>query len=231
MVTRMQKTKANKMKMLKQIAKDLIPSTFMINKLRKSASNSILLTFDDGPHETLTPQILEILEEYQIRAMFFVVGRSVDKNPNLLELIKDKGHYIGNHSYEHHNGPLPSFFDYRRDILKCQELVKSILGSELCFFRPPRGIISPKTLLSARSCRLRSVLWSNAGGEWSHRSTADPATIASALLETLRPRDIVLLHDNNPKVPEILEIILPAVKSRKFDLTDGASSLHQQIYN
>jgi peptidoglycan-N-acetylglucosamine deacetylase len=213
------------MKKLKKIVKGLIPRTLIIQRLSKIASNSILFTFDDGPHKILTPLILEILEEYQVRAMFFVVGRNVYNNPYILKSIKDRGHYIGNHSYEHHNGPLPNFFAYRRDILKCQNLVESIVGSELSFFRPPRGRIIPKTLLAAKSCQLKSILWSNEGGELGNRSVSEPATIAKAVLETLKPRDIILLHDNNPKVPEILKLILPVIKKSKFDLMDGLRSL------
>ena len=216
------------LKTLKKIVKGFIPNTLMIYRLPKSASNSILFTFDDGPHETITPSILEILEGYQIQAMFFVVGRTVYRNPHLLELIKNKGHYIGNHSYEHHNGRFPSFPVYKKDILKCQALVKSIVGFEPCFFRPPRGRINPTTLLAVKSCGLKSVLWSNEGGEWSYRSTAAPTVIARALLETLTPRDVVMLHDNNPKVPKILELILPALKAKNFDLINGLGSLRHQ---
>jgi peptidoglycan/xylan/chitin deacetylase (PgdA/CDA1 family) len=201
-------------KKLKQILKGLVPSTLMIHRLPRSNPNSILFTFDDGPHETLTPLVLDILDEYQVRAMFFVVGRCVYKNPHLLELIKSKGHYIGNHSYEHHNDTLPGFFAYREDILKCQNLVKSLIGSELCFFRPPRGVITPKTLLAARSCRLRSILWSIGCREWAN-SNDSPHTLARALLETLKPRDILLLHDDNPKVPRIWSLFSLSLNQEK----------------
>ncbi len=211
---------------IKKIIKYIIPNNLMIYRLHKDASDSILFTFDDGPDEEITPVVLEYLHEYKVRAIFFVVGRFARRTPHILEMIESKGHYIANHSYEHPNGPLPAFFSFRKDIIKCQNVMKDILGKGPCFYRPPRGIISPKTLLAAKSVRLRTMSWSNEGGEWGNNKSADSRTIANNLLETLSPRDIVLLHDNNPKVPEILDIILPVI-SKKFDLFSGLTSLFE----
>lgn len=215
---------ANMTEIIKQIAKNIIPSNLMTYRLNRKASNSILLTFDDGPHETITPLVLECLEKYKVRAIFFVVGRFAQKNPYLLEMIERKGHCIANHSYEHPNDRVPGFLYFRKDIIKCQNLVKDICGKEPRFYRPPGGLISPKTLLAAKSVGLRSVLWSNAGGEWAERMTAEHSIIAKRLLETLSPRDIVLLHDNNPKVPKILDIILPFL-TKQFDLFNAVEKL------
>ena len=211
-------------KVIKKIIKNSIPNNLMIHRLPRDAANSILFTFDDGPDEKITPLVLEYLEEYNVRAIFFIVGRFALKSPHLLKMIASKGHCIANHTYEHPNGPFPDFFSFRNDIIKCQKVVTDILGKEPNFYRPPRGIMSPKTFLTAKSLHLKYINWSNEGGEWGSNKSADSSAIASDLLATLSPRDIVLLHDNNPKVPDVLETILPII-TKRFDLSIGMTSL------
>ena len=193
----------------------------MVHRLSREASSAILFTFDDGPHKKITPLVLELLEKYQVQAIFFIIGRFAYQNPDLLKMIIKKGHLIGNHTYTHPNNRIPDFFFFRKDIIRCQMLVKDILGIEPIFFRPPRGVINLKPLLAAKSLSLTSILWSNEGGEWGRAKSDDYRIIAEKLLETLKPRDIVLLHDNNPKVLKILDIVLPILKSRKADLSNG----------
>jgi len=212
---------------LKEVIKNVVPNSLMRYKLDKQAASSILLTFDDGPDEKITPFILERLEEYRARAVFFVVGSRVKETPHLLKLIKAKGHLIGNHSYDHPKGKLPgllSFFAYRRDLIRCQDVIEKTIGIKPSLFRPPRGI-NLTSLLAAKSLDLRIVLYSIEGGEWGYRKSWDAQTIGRDLAESLRPRDIVLLHDDNSKVPMILDIILPAIKNKKVDIRNGVNSL------
>jgi len=199
----------------------------MICKLHRRSANSILLTFDDGPDENITPLVLERLEEYRARAVFFVVGHKVQETPHLVNLIKGKGHLIGNHSYSHPKGKLPdlfSLFTYRRDIIRCQGVIEKITGSKPQLFRPPRGL-TLTSLLAARSVNLKTVFYSIEGGEWGYRKSADAQTIGEELVQTLRPRDIVLLHDDNPKIPAILDIIMPAMKENNIDTYNGVNGL------
>lgn len=219
--------KVKEAKALKEAVKNVIPNSLIRYKLDKQALNSILLTFDDGPDEIITPFILERLEEYRARAVFFVVGSKVEETPYLLKLIQAKGHLIGNHSYSHPKGELPgllSFFTYRRDLIKCQDVIEKTIGTKPALFRPPRGI-NPTSLLAAKSLDLRTVLYSIEGGEWGYRKSSDAQTIGKELVKTLRPRDIVLLHDDNDKVPMILDIIMPSIKNKKIDTRNGVSSL------
>jgi peptidoglycan-N-acetylglucosamine deacetylase len=209
-------------KATKKILQAVLPDNILISRLNKDAPNSILLTFDDGPDEKVTPLVLECLEKYNVRAMFFVIGRLAQGLPHILKKIASKGHYIANHGYAYHSDLNRADFNFfRKDIIRCQDLVKDILGEEPCFYRAPRGTISPKTLLAPKILGLKSMLWSNSGEEWGRRLSADAKTIAGELIGTLSPRDIVLLHDNNPKVPEILDTILPVI-SKKYDLCNGA---------
>lgn len=213
------------LKNVKDGIKTIIPDSLMVHRLPRQAQNCIALTFDDGPNEKITPLVLELLEEHRARAIFFVVGRFAINSPLLVKMIREKGHIIGNHTYTHTFDKMPSFLSYRKDIIRCQATIKRITGVEPTLYRSPRGIISPKTLISAKSLNLRTVLWSNEGGEWGNSKSEDYSSIATRLRNTLIPRDILLLHDNNPKVPKILDIILPALNARKIDLYGGVEYL------
>lgn len=88
--------------------------------------NKVALTFDDGPNPEITTQILEILEQFGVRATFFIIGEFAEKFPDLVRLIDEKGHLVGNHSYSHSN-----------DFKRCQKVLEDILKKPIKFFRLP----------------------------------------------------------------------------------------------
>lgn len=105
------------------------------------------LTFDDGPSKIITPKVLDVLEKYDINASFFVIGKKVEENPDVLIRIYEEGHFIGNHGYSHDNSKLyrdeASFID---EITKTDEIISNVLGVEnfKCkIFRFPNGFSSP----------------------------------------------------------------------------------------
>jgi peptidoglycan/xylan/chitin deacetylase (PgdA/CDA1 family) len=210
---------------IKEIIKNIIPSGLIVNRLGPKASNSILFTFDDGPDEDITPLVLDRLEDYRVRAVFFIVGRFIDKAPHILKEIEKRGHLIGNHTYGHSESTLRSFFSFRNDIVKCQSQLKGVVDTEPVFFRPPKGKITFNSVIAPKTLKLKTILWSREGGEWGQRKKDGYDTIGKILLETITPRDIILLHDNNPKVPKILDIVLPAMKSRNIDLYNGVNDI------
>jgi len=102
----------------------------------KTTNKEIFLTFDDGPHPKITPQVLKILDEFDVKATFFCVGENIDKHPDTYKLIISNGHKTGNHSYNHLNGWKTSNANYFANIEKADKLINSKL------FRPPYGRIS-----------------------------------------------------------------------------------------
>jgi peptidoglycan/xylan/chitin deacetylase (PgdA/CDA1 family) len=105
---------------------------------KKNLTNSIWLTFDDGPSEEVTPFILNVLKEENIKATFFLVGEQIQKNPFLMKEIMADGHKLANHSFSHKNGWMTKNSNYFDDIEKCQKLLPV---NKL--FRPPYGKINP----------------------------------------------------------------------------------------
>lgn len=184
-------------------------------------NNSILLTFDDGPDENITPAVLKILENNDVRAMFFLVGYRAEKYPHIVKQIVKSGHKIGNHSYAHYNDRVPGYSEYRRDIVKCQEVISNIAGVEPRYFRPPRGIISLPGLLAARSIGLQNLFWSLEGGEWGRNRHAGIDFIIQSIIHGAKNRDILLMHDDHAYVADILNAILPALRQKNIDLNYG----------
>lgn len=208
-------------KKFKNFIKKIIPNSILIRKLSNNKKKRLLLSFDDGPHEHITPQVLSLLEEFNAIAIFFVVGKFVKKHPNLLSEIKEKGHIIGNHTYNHPNRRIESYSEYFSELKKTQKIIHEIIGKKPKYFRPPMGKISLKGLFATKKVKMKTILWSSEGGEWGRYQHEDAITIAKRFLRTVKHRDIILFHDNNPKIIEILNIVLPELKRKDYDLVEA----------
>lgn len=160
-----------------------------------TSSQSVALTFDDGPDPETTPAILKVLEENNIKATFFVVGHKAQENQEIIRMILDWGHSIGNHSYSH--DPilaLRSTRKLRSEIHKTQEVLKRQGLSPLAF-RPPVGITNPrlKTVLSKAGMFL--VNFTHHSGDMGNRHLVG---LADRLLKRIKAGEIIVLHDKWP---------------------------------
>ncbi len=210
---------------LRSIVKPFVPRCFAVRRLNRDGADSILLTFDDGPDPEVTPQVLERLKAHEARAVFFVVGRRIAGAPQLLAEIRRQGHLIGNHTFEHPNDRQPGFWDNYRDISHCQRLIEVRTGERPHLFRPSNGRITLSSLLLPKLLRLRTVVWSLEADDWQCRDRHQAHTCAAELLRLARRGDIMLLHDDNAYVIDILDEILPALKARYIDLYRGVDCL------
>jgi peptidoglycan/xylan/chitin deacetylase (PgdA/CDA1 family) len=190
-----------------------------------------LLTFDDGPHPDVTPAVLDRLQAFRARAVFFVVGGRVGGAAHLLAEIQGRGHRIGNHTFHHKDSYVtgadgePRFLDYYQDSRRCQHLVESHTGARPKLFRPPGGRLTPVTLAVPRSLGMRCVAWSRDIGDWQFRTAAEACAGAEELARQIVARDIVLLHDDNPCVVDVLDALLPSLAARGYDLSSGLDDL------
>jgi peptidoglycan/xylan/chitin deacetylase (PgdA/CDA1 family) len=215
----------------KEAVKALLPRALVVRRLRRRARGCVLLTFDDGPHPEVTPAVLELLEAYGARAVFFVIGRRLKAAPGLASEILRRGHLLGNHSYLHRRSyvragpPQVGLGAYYRDLRRCQERIERLAGRRPRLFRPPGGRLTLKTLLAPRLLGLQCVTWSQDVRDWSFRDAAEAAEGAATLLRRVAPRDILLLHDAGRLVLPLLEILLPGLRARGYDLASGIHHL------
>jgi peptidoglycan/xylan/chitin deacetylase (PgdA/CDA1 family) len=167
------------------------PLSRALRLARTCDAPGVLLTFDDGPHALGTPAVLEVLAEADARAVFFVVGEQVAKNPSLLAEIADAGHEIAVHGERHRCLTFVTPRALREDL----DRVAERLGTPARLHRAPFGVYSPAALREARARGWTPTLWSAWGRDW--RARATPATVAADVLRDCRPGGVVLLHDGD----------------------------------
>ncbi len=155
----------------------------------------VALTFDDGPSEPLTAEVLDLLERYNAPATFFVSGVNALAHPDLIARIAARGHLLGNHSYNH--SPFLMLKTRRRllfEITEAQAALES-LGIKTHVFRPPVGIINPKLPPLLDMLNLSLVTFSCRAGDAGNRRIQH---LSRKILKNVKPDDIILLHDVCP---------------------------------
>jgi peptidoglycan-N-acetylglucosamine deacetylase len=150
------------------------------------------LSFDDGPHPYLTPQVLDILDRYGIKATFMAMGYAAERHPRLLSEVVDAGHEVGHHTWRHKNLALTDADTTRAEIERGAKLVEDVAGVPVRLFRPPRGRLSEAAVRLAAKHRHDIVLWSVTRGPLDERS---PRRVADHLVKSTGPGDIIDLHD------------------------------------
>lgn len=150
----------------------------------------IALTFDDGPHPVYTPLILDLLEQYQAKATFFVVGEAARENRFLIKKMREQGHAIGNHSWNHLAMPLIS----RKERLKqIRDTQSEINAKRKKLFRPPWGFLTLSSYIDVKLLGYKIVLWDTVAFDWLDRSSDK---LFKQLDSNIKPGSIILMHDN-----------------------------------
>ena len=150
------------------------------------------LTFDDGPHPSLTPRILDILDRFRVPASFMMMGHSAEVHPSLVAEVIAAGHDIGNHSWRHLNLARTSSSETRREIEIGAEKIEAASGRAVEMFRPPRGRLNEAALRILAPLRQDIVLWSVTRGPLDWRS---PRRVAAHVIDAVGPGDIIDFHD------------------------------------
>ena len=182
----------------------LFPSVIW-NKV--NSQNNIWLTFDDGPSPEVTPFILSILNEEQVKATFFLVGKQIKKYPYLVEQIIENGHIIANHSYSHKSGWQSNSNFYINDVEKCQQLMP-----ENKLFRPPYGKISPRQISHLKK-KYKIILWDVLGGDFYMKKK--PLEIKKNILKYTKSGSIIVLHNNTKSFKNLNPILKETIQKLK----------------
>ncbi len=182
---------------------------------RKETNNKeIWLTFDDGPYPEVTPWILNVLKQEDIKATFFLVGEQIEEFPDLVENIIKGGHIIANHSYSHLNGWLFNKEKYISDIEKCQEFMPN---NQL--FRPPYGKLT-KAQIKLLKEKYKIILWDVLS--WDFQQDTSPQRVKENILRATKKGSIIVLHNNQrsyKNLTPILEETIRELKKREFNFS------------
>lgn len=174
----------------------------------------IALTFDDGPNRKVTPELLKLLREHNIKATFFLMGQNAKRNADLVKEEYENGHLIANHSYTHINFAKSNMKDVKEELAKTQKAIKDAIGKEPVFFRPPHGgLTKTQKKQIDDEMGLKSVMWNVSPGDWEKKN--DSMAIADYLVKNAKPNGIILLHDLN-KTVEALKVAIPKLKEKGY---------------
>ncbi|HHX28508.1 MAG: polysaccharide deacetylase family protein [Bacillota bacterium] len=162
----------------------------LVLRAYKGPEKIVALTFDDGPDEVYTPQVLDILREKGVRATFFLLGSRIDENPEVAKRILDEGHSIGNHTYSHPKLVAASP-ELPQELEKCREAMARLGIGDNGFFRPPYGAAEPSLVEQARDLGYRVAMWSIDSLDWRGLSRAEVMRNIKGYVE---PGSVILQH-------------------------------------
>jgi peptidoglycan/xylan/chitin deacetylase (PgdA/CDA1 family) len=182
-------------------------------------SRAIALTFDDGPHPEYTPQLLKVLDKYQVPASFFWLGVCVERSPAVALEVYRQGHWIGLHGYDHR-----SFIKLRKDKLKQSlETTQTAIAracqldpKHLCDVRPPNGLFLPQTLDLLFAWQYRPVMWSVVPEDW---VSPGVEVVVKRVLTQVQNGSLIVLHDGyhgGQDVTQIAARLIPQLLLRGY---------------
>jgi len=170
------------------------------------------MTFDDGPHEEVTPWVLELLKQYNAKATFFCIGKNVRAHPVIYDQILNEGHAVGNHTDNHLNGWKVSIQEYVEDIQKASAVINSNL------FRPPYGKIKlsqSKRISSAlKKGKARIVMWDVLSVDFDQSISSDECL--QNVLQNYTSGSVIVFHDSEKAFPH-LKYALPLVLEQLYE--------------
>ncbi len=177
----------------------------------------VILTFDDGPHPYTTEKILEILNQQEITATFFLVGIMIEKYPHLVKKIYESGCEIGNHTYSDTRLTTLNKMELKDSLNSVNKLLESITGKQTIFFRPPGGRSNKDIIETARKEGYYTVFWTRHVSDTSYGITVEKIIKRA----TVNPLDteLIMMHDGPPETIEALPEVIRFYKKRGYEFT------------
>jgi peptidoglycan/xylan/chitin deacetylase (PgdA/CDA1 family) len=189
----------------------------------------VALTFDDGPDEIFTRQVLDVLKQNKVRATFFVIGRRAEAHPELIARMIREGHIVGNHSYNHADLSKLSVTNFEKQIEHTQLILKPMTGYNPKLFRPPYGAINEQQVRWAMDHGYLIINWNVDSLDWKGLS-ADK--VSRNILSANRPGAIILQHCGGGEGEDLsgsvkaIPTIIRTLKSQGYEMVTVPELLH-----
>lgn len=171
----------------------------------------IAITFDDGPEGNYTKQLLDGLKERGVKATFFVLGKSIVGNEDLILRMYEEGHLIGNHTYNHVELDKETDENGVKEIERTNEIIKQITGYEPEFIRPPFGAWRKEQMNQAD---MFPVMWTIDPLDWKYQNTE---YVVNHILNNVKDGDIILLHDIFETSVEAALIVIDRLQEQGYE--------------
>ncbi|KXT81099.1 Peptidoglycan N-acetylglucosamine deacetylase [Streptococcus oralis] len=218
---------------------DVVESSYLLEKdaelyqayFVKKNKKVVALTFDDGPNPSTTPQALDTLAKYGVKATFFVLGKNISGNEDLLKRMKSEGHVIGNHSWDHPVLSKLSLEDAKKQITDTEDLLIQVLGSSSKLMRPPYGAITDDI---QNNLDLSFIMWDVDSLDWKSRNET---AILTEIQHQARNGSIILMHDIHETTVHCLPKVIEYLKSEGYEfvtvpeLLNGRLKAHELYYD
>ena len=176
------------------------------------ANKTIALTFDDGPGP-YTEKLLDILDKYDAKATFFLIGSKVSARANTLRRMQSRGHQLGNHSWSHPELPKLSVDQIAGEIDRTNEAIRQATGVKPSILRPPYGAVNGVVLEQLRLRNMSSILWSVDTRDWADRNSQ---IVCSRAVAGARPGAVILMHDIHQTSVNAVPCILSSLKQQGY---------------
>lgn len=181
----------------------------------ESDKKQVAISFDAAWGNEETQQILDILDEYDIKATFFVVGDWVDKYPEDVKNIAERGHDVGNHSNTHPHMPELGSGEQIDEIQKCNEKIKAITGTTPTLFRAPYGDYNNDVVNAVKSLGMYCVQWDVDSLDWKDPS---PDQLCNNVLNKVCDGSIVLMHNGAKNTPAALSSVIEGIIDKGYEI-------------
>lgn len=179
----------------------------------------IYLTFDEGYENGNTADILDILKEKNVKAVFFVTGHYCKTNPELVQRMIDEGHIVGNHSMNHPNFTTITPEEMYEEVKELHDYVQENFDYTMFLFRYPEGVFSEQSLAVLQDAGYQTSFWSYAYNDWDQNNQPDPDTAYQKVTGALHPGAIYLLHAVSETNSEILGDFIDEARSQGYEVS------------
>ena len=212
------------------IGSSLISSNYHVKAFCNNPSETekkIALTFDDGP-SSYTLEVLDLLKKYNVKAIFFCIGKNIEMYPEIVKQIIAEGHLVGNHSYSH--SPFFDFYNAKKiteEIQQTDTLLEKFTSKKINFFRPPYGVTTPSIRRALKITGHKVIGWnirSLDGG------TKNQNLIFNRIIKRISPGGIVLLHDTASHSVLVLEQFLQFLQNQNYQVVSVEELLNLKAY-
>ena len=191
------------------------PDSFLISM--PTTEKTVALTFDDGPDDSSTPQVIEILNSYRVPGTFFFIGQQMDRYPETVEAARTGSHVIANHSWSHIRPTDASMDAFLKEVQMTRDAL-SRYGTKTGLFRPPYGLVNEEQMPALIEAGFKTVAWSIDSMDWYFD---DPDDIVACVVKNIHPGAIVLMHSsggpaNRQATIDALPVIIETLREQGY---------------
>lgn len=192
-------------------------------------TKGVSLTFDDGPDRNTTPRILDILDKHEVKGTFFLIGKKITGNEDVVRNILSRGHLIGNHSYSHDKAlPTKGAKTLKEEFDRCSEVLTQLAGNLPVFVRIPFGLSTPNYYRALKGTKYIPVGWDFRTFDTMYK---EKEKLKEVFVTKVKDASIILLHDANEITLEILDEALEESKKNGIKFVPLDENIGKSAYD